>query len=150
MQPGEVHGIAEALGQRVVGTSTLAGGFSHETCLVTLTDGLVVARLGGSDPVVEAAVMAEARRYVPVPQVLLVQPPAAGAEGARPLMVLQHVAGTPLSQVLAGGEFPATCMATPRWPAWMRPRSGRGWACARRTPRRSPSSTITPGSCTLT
>ena len=106
MQPGEVHGIAAALGSAVVATCTLAGGFSHETCLLTLTDGQVVARLGGPDPAIEAAVMAAARRCVPVPQVLLVMPPAAVHEGAaRPAMVLEHVAGTPLSQVLRGGEF---------------------------------------------
>jgi aminoglycoside phosphotransferase (APT) family kinase protein len=105
MGPGEVDGIAAALGRAVVATSTLAGGFSHETCLLTLTDGQVVARLGGPDPAIEAAVMAEARRYVPVPQVLLVMPPAAADEGGRPAMVLEHVPGTPLSQVLSGREF---------------------------------------------
>jgi aminoglycoside phosphotransferase (APT) family kinase protein len=105
MRPEEIHGIAEALGRAVVGTRTLAGGFSHETCLLTLADGQLVARLGGTNPAIEAAVMAEARRHVPVPRVLLVKPPAAGAEGARPLMVLEHVAGTLLSQVLAGNDF---------------------------------------------
>jgi hypothetical protein len=104
MQPEEIHGIAAALGRDVVGTSTLAGGFSHETCLLTLTDVQVVARLGGSDPAVEAAVMAAVGRYVPVPQVLLVMPSAAEDEGARPAMVLEYVAGTPLSQVLAMGS----------------------------------------------
>jgi hypothetical protein len=53
----------------------------------------------------EAAVMAAARRYVPVPRVLLVMPPGAAGDGARAAMVLEHVAGTPLSQVLSGGEF---------------------------------------------
>jgi aminoglycoside phosphotransferase (APT) family kinase protein len=105
MQPEEVHRIAAALGRAVVATSILAGGFSHETCLLTLTDGQVVARLGGPDPAIEAAVMAAARRYVPVPRVLLVMPSAAVDEGARSAMVLEHVAGTPLSQVLCGGEF---------------------------------------------
>lgn len=103
MQPEEVHGIAAALGSAVVETSTLAGGFSHETCLLTLADGQVVARLGGADPAVEAAVMAAAGRCVPVPEVLLVMP--AEAEGARPAMVLEYVAGTPLSQVLSGDGF---------------------------------------------
>lgn len=105
MKPEEVHGIAVALGRAVVATSTLAGGFSHETCLLTLTDGQVVARLGGPDPAIEAAVMAVARRHVPVPQVLLIMPTAAVEEGARRAMVLEHVAGTPLSQVLSGGDF---------------------------------------------
>jgi len=105
MQPQEVHGIAAALGSTVVATKTLAGGFSHETCLLTLTDGQVVARLGGPDPAIEAAVMAAARRHVPVPQVLLVIPPAAAGEGDRPAMVVEHVAGTLLSEVLSGGEF---------------------------------------------
>jgi aminoglycoside phosphotransferase (APT) family kinase protein len=97
--PEEVHGIAAALGSAVVGTSTLAGGFSHETCLLTLTDGQVVVRLGGADPAVEAAVMTAARQYVPVPRVLLVMPP--GTVGARPAMVLEYVTGTPLDQVLS-------------------------------------------------
>lgn len=98
MRPEEAQGIAAALGGRVVGTVTLAGGFSHETCLLTLTGGRVVARLGGTDPAIEAAVMAAASRRVPVPRVLLTRP--AGTVGERPVMVLEHVAGTPLSQVL--------------------------------------------------
>jgi aminoglycoside phosphotransferase (APT) family kinase protein len=110
MRPDEVHGIAAAMGRVVLATSTLAGGFSHETCLLTLTDGRVVARLGGPDPAIEAAVMAAARRYVPVPQVLLVMPAAAGDEGARPAMVLEHVAGTPLSEVLCRDEFSGTAL----------------------------------------
>jgi aminoglycoside phosphotransferase (APT) family kinase protein len=105
MRPEEIHGIAAALGRDVVRTSALAGGFSHETCLLTLTDGQVVARLGGSDPAVEAAVMAVAGRYVPVPRVLSVMPSATGDEGARPAMVLEYVAGTPLSHVLSGDGF---------------------------------------------
>ncbi len=104
MQPEEVHGIAAALGRAVVATRTLAGGFSHETCLLTLADGQVVARLGGPDPAIEAATMAAARRYAPVPQVLHVLPAAAG-DGTRPAMVVEHVAGTPLSQVLSAGGF---------------------------------------------
>jgi aminoglycoside phosphotransferase (APT) family kinase protein len=110
MRTEEAHGIAAAMGSTVVTTSTLAGGFSHETCLLTLTDGQVVARLGGGDPAIEAAVMAAARRYVPVPQVLLVMPPATVAEGARPGMVLEYVAGTPLSQVLDEGGFSDTAL----------------------------------------
>src|SRR5262245_53650401 len=95
MSPEEIHGIAEALGSAVVDVSTLAGGFSHETCLLTLTDGQVVVRPGGPDPALEAAVMAAARPHVPVPQVLLVM------ATARPAMVLEYVAGTPLSEVLS-------------------------------------------------
>ncbi|HEX4814747.1 MAG TPA: phosphotransferase [Nonomuraea sp.] len=110
MQPQEIDGIAAALGRDVVRTSTLAGGFSHETCLLTLTDGRVVARLGGSDPAIEAAVMAAASRHVPVPQVLLVMPSGAEDQGARPAMVLEYVAGTPLSQVLSGGGYSGTSL----------------------------------------
>lgn len=89
--------IAAALGRTAVGVEVLAGGFSHETSLLTLADGQVVVRLGGPDPAVEAAVMAAARRHVPVPRVLAVLP------GVRPAMVLEYVDGTPLSQVLADG-----------------------------------------------
>ena len=98
MRAEEAHRIAAALGRTLGATSTLAGGFSHETCLLTLTDGRVVARLGGPDPAVEAAVMATARRHVPVPHVLLVTP-------SPPVMVLEFVAGTPLSRVLSEAEY---------------------------------------------
>lgn len=97
-----MRAIAEGLGSRVVAARTLAGGYSHETCLLTLADGQVVARLGGSDPAVEAAVMAVAGRHVPVPRVALVVP---AADGSRPAMVLEYVEGTPLSDVLAGPEL---------------------------------------------
>jgi Ser/Thr protein kinase RdoA (MazF antagonist) len=99
---GEMRAIAEGLGNRVVAARTLAGGYSHETCLLTLADGQVVARLGGSDPAVEAAVMAVAGRHVPVPRVELVVP---AADGSRPAMVLEYVEGTPLSDALAGPEL---------------------------------------------
>ena len=103
MRTGEVDAIAVALGRAVVEVRPLAGGFSHETCLVTLPDGdRVVVRLGGPDPAIEAAVMSRARAHVPVPQVLCVVP--AASKGVRPAMVLEHVAGTPLSDVLAAGE----------------------------------------------
>jgi Ser/Thr protein kinase RdoA (MazF antagonist) len=103
MQPEEVDRITAALGGRVVAMATLAGGFSHETALLTLADGgRVVARLGGPDPAVEAAVMATARQYVPVPRVLVV------TDGARPAMVLEYVAGTPLDHVLAGDGLSRT------------------------------------------
>jgi Ser/Thr protein kinase RdoA (MazF antagonist) len=109
MQTDEVQDIAEALGREVLTTSTLAGGFSHETSLLTLTDGRVVARLGGPDPAIEAAVMATARRYVPVPEVLLVLA-AVGAQ-ARPAMVIEYVPGTPLSDVLAADDSRDSAMA---------------------------------------
>ncbi|GIF02742.1 hypothetical protein Asi03nite_02800 [Actinoplanes siamensis] len=99
----EIQGIAEALGSKIVATSVLAGGFSHETCLLTLADGRVVARFGGTDPVVEAGVMAAARRHVPVPDVLVVMP--GGDELGRPAMVIEYVDGVVLSRVLARGAL---------------------------------------------
>lgn len=99
MQPAEIDAIAAALGQKVTASRTLAGGFSHETCLLTVPGDELVARLGGGDPAVEAAVMATARLHVPVPRVLTVVPPT--GRGTRPAMILEHVAGTPLSEVLA-------------------------------------------------
>jgi aminoglycoside phosphotransferase (APT) family kinase protein len=101
MRTEELHGLAAALGSKVVTTSVLAGGFSHETCLLTLADGQVVARFGGTDPAVEAGVMAAARRHVPVPEVVLVMP--GGTERPRPAMVVEYVHGTVLSEVLAEG-----------------------------------------------
>ncbi|MEU4564289.1 phosphotransferase [Actinoplanes sp. NPDC023936] len=88
-----LESVAQALGSRVVSTSRLAGGFSHETLLVTLADRRVVVRFGGSDPAIEAGVMAAARRHVPVPEVLLVTPSAT---------VIEYVEGVVLSDVLAG------------------------------------------------
>jgi aminoglycoside phosphotransferase (APT) family kinase protein len=103
MRTGEADAIAEALGRAVIDVRPLAGGFSHETCLLTLTGGdQVVARLGGPDPAIEAAVMARARAQVPVPRVLRVVP--AASEDVRPAMILEYAAGTPLSDVLAAGE----------------------------------------------
>ncbi|WP_305784449.1 phosphotransferase family protein [Symbioplanes lichenis] len=87
--------LAEALGSTLIGTRTLAGGFSHETALLTLADGPVVARVGGGDPAIEAAVMDRARAVVPVPEVLLVE---------EHCMVIEYVAGDPLSEVLAVGR----------------------------------------------
>ena len=78
----------------------LAGGFSHETCLLTLNGGeRVVVRLGGPDPGTEAAVMARARAHVPVPRVLCLVPRV--NEETRPAMVLEYVTGTSLGDVLA-------------------------------------------------
>lgn len=99
MRIEELDGIAAALGSKVVTTSVLAGGFSHETCLLTLADGQVVARFGGTDLAIEAGVMAAARRHVPVPEVLLVMP--GGGEHVRPAMVIEFVDGVVLSRVLA-------------------------------------------------
>ena len=111
MRTGEVDAIAVALGQTVVEARPLAGGFSHETCLLTLADGdRVVVRLGGPDPGIEAAVMTRARAHVPVPQVLCVVP--AASEGVRPAMVIEYVAGTPLGDVLAAGEDCMTELGT--------------------------------------
>jgi aminoglycoside phosphotransferase (APT) family kinase protein len=104
----EVRAIAEGLGSRVLGERTLAGGFSHETSLLTLADGQIVARLGGSDPAIEAAVIQAASRFVPVPRVELVIPAAAGR---RPIMLIEFVKGTPLSQVLAGGQHEPPVLA---------------------------------------
>jgi len=101
MRTGEVDAIAAALGRAMVAVRPLAGGFSHETCLLTLTGGdRVVVRLGGPDPAIEAAVMARAREQVPVPRVLRV---VAAGEDVRPVMILEYVAGIPLSDVLSAG-----------------------------------------------
>ncbi|WP_157756578.1 phosphotransferase [Plantactinospora sp. KBS50] len=97
------RGIADALGGRIVTASVLAGGFSHETCLLTLADGRVVVRFGGTDPAIEAGVMAAARRHVPVPDVLLVMP--GGDEHARPAMVIEYVDGVMLSGLLGQGDL---------------------------------------------
>ena len=107
MRHSEVARIEAALGRTVVGSRTLAGGFSHETCLLTLPSGQLVARLGGSDPAIEAAVMKAASRFVPVPRVELVIP---AADGGRPAMVLDFVEGTPLSQVLADSQHDDTAL----------------------------------------
>lgn len=81
--------IAAALGSRLVSATTLAGGYSHETTLLELADRKVVARFGGGDPAIEAAVMALAP--VPVPEVLLVEEAA---------MAIAFVEGDALSRVL--------------------------------------------------
>ncbi|MFC0436811.1 phosphotransferase family protein [Kutzneria buriramensis] len=91
----ELEQVAAALGSPVVGTRVLAGGFSHETSLLTLASGPVVVRIGDTDHAIEAAVMAAARRHVPVPEVIDVL-----SVGSRSAMVLEYVVGTPLSEVL--------------------------------------------------
>jgi hypothetical protein len=108
----EIEWVAGALGQTVTGYRTLAGGFSHETCLLELGSNRAVVRLGGTDPAIEAAVMAAAGECVPVPEVLLVLPvlPAAAGGGApaggaaRPTMVLRYVTGNLLSEVLDAAD----------------------------------------------
>ena len=99
--PQEMRAIAQALDRPVVAGRRLAGGFSHETCLLTLPDGQVVARLGGPDPAIESAVMTVARRHVPVPEVLLVLP---ATSDVRSVMLVEFVAGSPLSDVLSDGS----------------------------------------------
>lgn len=80
----DLHSIAAELGSSLVESRALAGGFSHSTSLVTLTDGQVVVRSGGAAPRVEAAVMDLAREHVPVPEVLLVRDD---------VLVIEYVAG---------------------------------------------------------
>lgn len=105
MVSDELRQVAEALGETVVGAQVLAGGFSHETALLTLGSGRIVVRLGGADHGIEAAVMAAARAHVPVPDVLKVLAvPSSVDASARSAMVLEYVTGTPLSQVLDGAE----------------------------------------------
>jgi Ser/Thr protein kinase RdoA (MazF antagonist) len=105
MQSAEIDELGASLGRDVLDVRTLAGGFSHETSLLTFADGRAVARLGGPDPAIEAAVMAAARRQVPVPEVLLI---LSGPERERPAMVIEHRPGTPLSAVLdRGTQTPA-------------------------------------------
>ncbi|GGS20859.1 hypothetical protein GCM10010252_70220 [Streptomyces aureoverticillatus] len=111
MELTETRRIGEALGREVVGARPLAGGFSHETSLLSVAGGgQVVARLGGADPAVEAAVMAAGRTRVPVPEVLHVLP-AEPASDARAMMLLEYVHGTPLSRTLALGGDPADLRA---------------------------------------
>ena len=95
----ELRKVAAALGETAIGARVLAGGFSHETSLLTLASGPVVVRLGGSDHAIEAAVMAAARQYVPVPEIIAVL----DVDG-RSAMVLEYVTGTPLSDALDDGS----------------------------------------------
>ncbi|MEZ0110549.1 aminoglycoside phosphotransferase (APT) family kinase protein [Catenulispora sp. EB89] len=98
----ELRQVAAALGDSVVGARVLAGGFSHETSLLTLAGGQVVVRLGAADHGIEAAVMDAARPHVPVPQVFKVLDAGSMDGSARSAMVLEYVTGTPLSEVLGG------------------------------------------------
>jgi aminoglycoside phosphotransferase (APT) family kinase protein len=94
--------IADRLGSRLVSSTVLAGGFSHETVLLTLTDGRVVARFGGvgnaagnggDGPAIEAAVMDAARPHVPVPGLLLSDP-----------MVIEFIEGEVLTDAMHSGD----------------------------------------------
>jgi aminoglycoside phosphotransferase (APT) family kinase protein len=104
VRAAEIDAIAEVLGRPVVAVRPLAGGFSHETCQLTLKgDERVVVRLGGPDPGIEAAVMNLARAHVPVPEVLCVVPTV--SDETRTAMALEYVTGTLLSDVLtAAGD----------------------------------------------
>lgn len=91
--------VEAALGREVVGVEPLAGGFQHETSLITLTGGdRVVLRRGGADPVVEAEVMTAARAVARVPAVLHVQPTS---------MLIEYVEGTVLSTYVDAAAEPA-------------------------------------------
>jgi aminoglycoside phosphotransferase (APT) family kinase protein len=103
MRIEELDAVAAALDTTIVSASVLAGGFSHETSLLTLPGSRVVVRAGGPDPAIEAAVMALGRRHVPVPEVLLVLP--GEGEQRRPVMVIEYVDGDLLSRVLADGDL---------------------------------------------
>lgn len=104
MNTDEWLAIEQAIGQTIRRQRPLAGGYSHETCLVETDDGLAVARLGGPDPAIEAAVMTTARQRVPVPEVWAIATAPAYAD-ARPFMVIDHIAGTPLDEVLSAGRL---------------------------------------------
>jgi Ser/Thr protein kinase RdoA (MazF antagonist) len=106
----DLRAAGVALGSPVTRTRHLTGGFSHETLLVTLEDGrCVVARLGGPDPAIEAAVMQLAGEVVPVPEVLSVWGGENGANAgpARPGMAISFIGATPLSEVLEADELSA-------------------------------------------
>ena len=104
MRDGEVAVVEGTLGRRVRRVRGLAGGFSHETSLVTADGEAVVVRAGGTDPAIEAAVMGAARRIgVPVPEVLRVVPPG---DGTRAMMLVEFVPGTSLEEALTTGGTP--------------------------------------------
>ncbi|HLR85291.1 MAG TPA: hypothetical protein VK059_10085 [Nocardioidaceae bacterium] len=98
MTPAEVEAVESALGERVLSWRDLAGGYSHETCVVEFAGGAVVVRLGGGAPTVEAEVMRRAGEHVPVPGIRVVHESA--DRDVRSFMVIDHVAGVALSDVL--------------------------------------------------
>ena len=104
MTPAEVDAVEAALGERVLTWRNLAGGFSHETCAVELGSDTVVVRLGGGSPAIEAEVMRLAGAHVPVPRVRHVQESASA--DMRPFMVIDHVEGVALSEVLEFDDAP--------------------------------------------
>ena len=99
----DLHSIASELGSSLVEARPLAGGFSHSTSLVTLTDGQVVVRSGGAAPRAEAAVMDLARAHVPVPSVLLVRDDVLVIEyvAGELLVPSSHALGVEVGQVVA-------------------------------------------------
>lgn len=101
----DLRQVTAALGDSVVDAQVLAGGFSHETLLLTLTNRQVVVRLGGSGHAIEATVMAAAGEYVPVPEILNTIPLTSAATSPRSAMVLEYVPGTPLGEVLDNAEL---------------------------------------------
>jgi len=98
MTPAEVEAVESALGEHVLSWRDLAGGYSHETCVVEFAGGAVVVRLGGGAPTVEAEVMRRAGEHVPVPGIRVVHESA--DRDVRSFMVIDHVAGVALSDVL--------------------------------------------------
>lgn len=106
MLEGEPETVASLLGTRLVSSESLAGGYSHETCLLTCTDARFVVRFGGERPDIEASVMRAAATDVPVPAVVLVQPP--GGEHSRGFIVLEFVEGRLLEHVLDGAADDVT------------------------------------------
>ncbi|MFB7719436.1 phosphotransferase [Nocardia sp. NPDC056100] len=101
MRWDEARRIGEILGDRVLESRVLAGGYSHETCLLVLSARSVVVRVGTADHAIEAAVMAAAAQRLPVPTVIGVVPSTSADEPPRSVMMLDYVAGTQLSQVLS-------------------------------------------------
>ncbi|MBF6331408.1 phosphotransferase [Nocardia transvalensis] len=108
MRAAETKRIGDLLGDTVLDSRALAGGHSHETWLLVLSQRSVVVRLGDADHATEAAVMAAAEKHVPVPAVITVLPAIPADEQLRSAMVLDHVAGTPLSHVLSDDSLSST------------------------------------------
>ena len=98
----EKAAVESVLGERVLGWRELAGGYSHQTCGLDLASGQAVVRFGGASADVEAEVMRRAAAYVPVPDVRVVR--KSNDEAVRSFMVIDHVAGVLLSDVLAADD----------------------------------------------
>ncbi|UYM05092.1 phosphotransferase family protein [Solicola gregarius] len=99
MTPEETEAVEAALGEPIVDSRKLAGGFSHETWALVLESGRAVVRLGGGAPGVEAAVMERGTELAPVPPVRVVQESAVG--DVRPFMVIDYIDGRMLDDLLA-------------------------------------------------